>query len=333
SSDLLVPYVNVWGDVPENGWQQFFDSPRYSSGFAALWHSFSFTPETHMLKPYPIRVKATYALMQCFIEFTAANSEEIKRLRDQQRTTAMNATELPVRWTWDKEQYKLIDFKGYEHGYKTSLVSNLPRLFYDTTKPYEMKIKLFNHYKPSVMVKRPIAYILPQGWWKVTELLQLNKVKMRRLTRDTIVEVEQYYIDDYKSSMRPFEGHHLNSDVKLEKSVVKRQFRKGDWYIPMNQAANRFLMEVLEPESMDSYFAWNFFDPILGQKEGFSDYVFEDKAAKYLAQNAELRSRLEERRKTDTTFAKSARAQLGFVFQNSQWYEPDHLRYPVYRVL
>ncbi len=329
----LVPYVNVWGDVPENGWQQFFDSPRYSSGFAALWHSFSFTPETHMLKPYPVRVKATYALMQCFIEFTAANSEEIKKLRDQQRTAALNATELPVRWTWDKEQYKLIDFKGYEHGYKTSLVSNLPRLFYDTTKPYEMKIKLFNHYKPSVMVKRPIAYIIPQGWWKVTELLQLNKVKMRRLTRDTIVEVEQYYIDDYKSSMRPFEGHHLNSDVKLEKSVVKRQFRKGDWYIPMNQAANRFLMEVLEPESMDSYFAWNFFDPILGQKEGFSDYVFEDKAAEYLAQNAELKSRLEERRKTDTTFAKSARAQLGFVFQNSPWYEPDHLRYPVYRVL
>ena len=50
----------------------------------------------------------------------------------------------------------------------------------------------------------------------------------------------------------------------------------------MNQVANRFLMEVLEPQSDDSYFAWNYFDAILGMKEGYSDYVFEDRAAEFL---------------------------------------------------
>jgi hypothetical protein len=35
----------------------------------------------------------------------------------------------------------------------------------------------------------------------------------------------------------------------------------------MNQEANRFIMEVLEPQAPDSYFTWNFFDGILGQKE------------------------------------------------------------------
>jgi hypothetical protein len=58
-------------------------------------------------------------------------------------------------------------------------------------------------------------------------------------------------------------------------------FRKGDWYIPLNQTANRFLIETLEPQGEDSYFAWNFFDPILGQKEGCSDYAFEDIAAEF----------------------------------------------------
>ncbi len=67
----LVPYVNSFGDTPEDGWPEFWDSPRYSSGYAALWNSFAFIPETHMLKPYEQRVKSTYALMQCFIEFTA----------------------------------------------------------------------------------------------------------------------------------------------------------------------------------------------------------------------------------------------------------------------
>ena len=50
----------------------------------------------------------------------------------------------------------------------------------------------------------------------------------------------------------------------------------------MNQVANRFLIETLEPQAEDSYFAWNFFDGILGQKEGYSAYAFEDIAADYL---------------------------------------------------
>jgi hypothetical protein len=100
----------------------------------------------------------------------------------------------------------------------------------------------------------------------------------------------------------------------------------------MNQAANRFLIETLEPQGEDSYFAWNFFDPILGQKEGFSDYVFEETAANYLKHNPALQKKLEDKRATDTVFAKNARAQLNFVYQNSPYYEPAYMMYPVYRV-
>ncbi len=82
----LIPYVNHFDDRPENGWPEFWDSPRYGSGYATLWHTFSFVPETHLLKPYEQRVKATYALMQSFIEFTARNSEQIKNLRNQNQT-------------------------------------------------------------------------------------------------------------------------------------------------------------------------------------------------------------------------------------------------------
>ena len=100
----------------------------------------------------------------------------------------------------------------------------------------------------------------------------------------------------------------------------------------MNQPANRFLIETLEPTASDSYFAWNFFDGILGQKEGYSGYAFEDIAADYLKTNADLKNKLEQRRATDTAFAKNGRAQLNFVYENSPWVEPNYLRYPVYRV-
>ena len=156
---------------------------------------------------------------------------------------------------------------------------------------------------------------------------------MQQLKKDTTIEVEVYKIDEYKTSPRPFEMHHLNSDVKVSASLQKRKFRKGDYIVSLNQAATRFLIETLEPQAEDSYFAWNYFDGILGQKEGVSDYVFEETAAAYLNEHPEVKKKLEERKATDTTFAKSARAQLNFVYQNSPYFEPEYLRYPVYRIL
>lgn len=329
----LVPYVNHFGDSPAGGWPEFWDSPRYGSGYGALWNTFSFVPETHMLKPYDQRVKSTYALLRCFIEFTATHSGQIRKLRDEAKEAVKSAIEFPVSWTLDRSQYKEVLYKGYESGQKPSEVSGFPRLYYDRSKPYEKMVKILNQYAPKSFVKKPTAYIIPQGWWKVIDLLKLNKVQMSQLKKDTTIEVEVYKIEDYKTSARQYEMHHVNSEVKTSASIKKINFRKGDWYIPMNQAANRFLIETLEPQAEDSYFAWNYFDAILGQKEGYSSYSFEDIAAAHLKTNPELKAKLDQRRSTDTAFAKDGRAQLNFVYQNSMWMEPDYMKYPVYRLV
>jgi hypothetical protein len=328
----LIPYVNVFGDSPDNGWPEFIEGPRYSSGYAALWHTFSFVPETHMLKPYDQRVKSTYALMQTFIEFTSKHSEQIKNLRLQTKQSVKTQTDFPISWTLDRSKSDKRIYKGYTAGRKPSEVSGLPRLFYDRSKPYEKEIPFYNFYQPNAIIQKPKAYIIPQGWWRVIDLLKINKVQMMQLKKDTIIEVEVYRIEDYKTASRQYEMHHINSEVKTSSSIQKMQFRKGDYYIPMNQSANRFLMETLEPTAADSYFAWNFFDAILGQKEGFSGYAFEDVAADYLKKNPDLQKKLEDRRTSDTVFAKNAGAQLNFVFQNSSWFETAYLQYPVYRV-
>ena len=329
----LVSYVNSFGDTPENGWPEYWDSPRYSSGFATLWHSFAFIPETHMLKSYEQRVRSTYALMQCFIEFASKNSETIKNLRNQTKQSVKSATEFPISWQLDKTQFKEITYKGYEAGRKPSEVSGLPRLYYDRSKPFEKQVKIYNYYQAKTFIKKPVAYIVPQGWGKIIDLLKINSVEMHPLKNDSTIEVEVYHIDDYKTSPRQYEMHHVNSEVKISTSNQKIKFRKGDWYIPMNQVANRFLIETLEPQGEDSYFAWNFFDAILGQKEGYSGYAFEDIAAEYLKTHPDLKLKLDQKRESDTVFAKNANAQLNFVYQNSPYFEPDYLRYSVFRVV
>jgi len=330
----LIPYVNFnsSGDSPDNGWAEYWDSPRYSSGYAALWHTFSFVPETHMLKPYDQRVKATYALMQSFIDFTTKHMETIKNMRNKTKDITKTQAEFPISWTLDRSQFKEVTYKGFEAGRKPSEISGSPRLYYDRTRPYEKKIKIFNYFVPKTFIQKPKAYIIPQGWWKVIDLLKLNKIQMTQLKKDTTIEVEIYRIDDYKTSPRQYEMHHLNSDVKLSSRTKQMQFRKGDYYILLNQPANRFLIETLEPQAEDSYFAWNYFDGILGQKEGYSAYAFEDIAADYLKNNPDIKAKLNQRIASDSVLANSGRAQLNFVYENSPWFEPDYLRYPVYRV-
>lgn len=329
----LVPYVNNFSETPGKGWPQFFDAPRYSSGYATLFQSFGFTPETHMLKSYEQRVRSTYALMESFLEFVSKNSNEIISLREEAKRQVKVQQEFPLDWENDRTRFKEIEFKGYASGTKNSEVSGLPRLYYDRSKPYARMVPFYNVYKPVNFIQRPRAYIIPQGWWNVIENLKNNQVVMRRLEKDSSMEVEVYRIESYKNSPRQYEGHYYNSEVRTTASKQTLRFRKGDYYIPMDQRANRFLMEVLEPTAPDSYFSWNYFDPILGQKEGYSHYVFEDTAAELLKKDSSLKQRLEDRRKTDTAFARNGSAQLNFIYRNSPYYEPDHLRYPVFRVL
>jgi hypothetical protein len=328
----LVPYVDFAGNTPESGMTAYFDGARYSSGYATLWHSFAFVPETHMLKSYAQRVAATQALMESMIAFATKNSAVIHQLREQTKQSVQQQPGFPVSWKLDTTQVDQVLFKGYEAGHKPSEVSGLPRLYYDRSKPYEKQIRYYNNYASRIAINKPRAYIIPQGWWTVIDLLKLNKVNMQVLAKDTSIEVEVYRIDDYKTLPRQYEMHHLNTDVKVSSRKQVMRFRKGDYYIPLNQPANRFLVEVLEPQSDDSYFAWNYFDAILSRKEGYSPYAFEDLAAQYLNEHPELKKQLDARRASDTAFAKSASAQLDFVYKNSPYFEPDYLRYPVYRV-
>lgn len=329
----LIPYVNHFGNTPDSGWTAYADGPRYSSGYATLFHTFGFVPETHMLKPYKQRVESTYALMECFISFTSENSTRIKQLREQTKQAVKTQQQFPLSWEPDMSRYDLFTFKGYAADYKPSEVSGLPRLYYDRNRPYEKQIRVYNHFKAGNFVSKPEAYIIPQGWWAVTELLQNNGVRMRRLERDTTIEVETYKIADYKTAQRPYEKHYLHSGVKVSAGKQKITFLKGDYYIPMDQVANRYLMETLEPTGGDSFFAWNFFDAILGQKEGYSTYVFEDTAGEFLRDHPEVKKELEKRRGEDSTFANSGQAQLNFVYRSSPWNEPGFMRYPVFRVV
>ena len=329
----MCPYVNFEEGSVEKGWEAFPDYPRYSSGYAALFHTLSFISETHMLKPFKDKVWSTYALMQSMIAVAGAKSKEIIENRKADYAKDLKETSLPIKWKIDSTRRDMIVFRGYEASYKTSEVTGQSRLFYDHSKPFEKKVSYYDFYVSDNPVSLPEAYIIPQGWHDVIDLLKLNGVMMTRFAKDTIVTVEAYHIDEYKSYPRPYEKHHKNFDVKVSPSQQNIKFQKGDYIISTQQPARRFLVEMLEPVGDDSYFAWNFFDAILQQKEGYSNYRWEDVAAAYIKDHPEIQVALDQKKQSDPAFAANANAQLEFVYKRSPYYEPAHMRYPVYRLL
>jgi hypothetical protein len=329
----MTPYVEFEAGDAHRGWDGFYDEPRYSSGYAALFHTIAFMPETHMLKPFRDRVLATYALEQAMIGQASRLAGELLRKRKEDITADLDSVRFALDWKVDKSRWDTIVFKGYETGMKTSEVTGMPRLFYDHTKPFTSPVHFYNYFAADEWATVPRAYVIPQGWYAVVELLQLNGVQMHRLMQDSAIDVEVYHIADYKSSPRAYEKHHKNTAIQVKKDEEKIKFLKGDYVIATDQAARRFLVEMLEPVGEDSYFAWNFFDAILQQKEGYSAYRWEDVAGDWLRSHPIVRQQLEEKKRTDSVFAKNARAQLEFVYTHSPYYEPAHLRYPVYRIV
>lgn len=290
-------------------------------------------PETHMLKPFEQRVESTYQFMANVISIVQRDAKEIGTIKKQVEDKVKEQTRFSLQWTLNKDESSTIRFKGFEAKYKPSSVSGLERLYYDRNAPFEKDIKLWDNYVPTVAADKPIAYIIPQAWERVVNLLKLNGVQMKQISADSEIEVQAYYIEDYKSTSKPFEGHFLHTQVKLRTVEQKLKYYAGDYIVYTNQKQNRYIVETLEPQGVDSFFAWNFFDSILGQKEHFSAYVFEDDAAEMLKTDAVLKGKFEAEKARNPEFAKNAEGQLNWLYQNSPYYEKTFLRYPVGRLV
>lgn len=328
----ICPYVETMGETPESGIVGFMETPRFATGYAALFNCIGFVPETHMLKAYHDRVWATYDLMVTIINRASVDANEIIRLHKEADEAVKNQQTFALSWELDTTKYDMLDFNGYEATHVISKISGLPVLFYDRKKPYTKKIRYYNTYKPTNFVSKPTMYVIPQAWTDVVYRLQINGVKMKRLVRDTAFDANFYAITQVQHPRAPYEGHFNHRGTQVASSVQKMFAYAGDYIVINNQSCNRYIVETLEPQSDDSFFAWNFFDATLNQKEWFSDYVFDPKAEQVIAENPWIKTQLDSARKVDTALANSHWLQMNFIYQRSCYKEPTHNRYPVARL-
>jgi hypothetical protein len=331
----MVPYVNHWGGQLKNSYATFYDSPRYSSGLTTLHNVYGFITETHMLKPFKQRVYATYDYLLSSLEYAHEKSSYIQESRNAQKQSVATANRLPIDWSIDYFDFTQMEFKGYEYGYKKSEVTGEDRLYYDRARPVTKNMFYNGSMLATKFKDKPTAYLIRRGYTAVEDRLRWNGVQLIELKKDTSMHVASYIIEDYKTVKTPYEKHYLHSQTKASLDTVIWTFRKGDYLIPMGTDKDRFIIEMLDPEGPDSYFNWNFFDAVLQQKEHYSAYVFEDKAADIVKNNPTLKAQFEEAKSKSTENREKMTAQekLEWVYTHSLHYEKEHNRLPIFMVL
>jgi len=334
---IVESYFNLRdsADLSKGVERQVF-TPRFSNGYGALRNRPVVLVETHMLKSFGVRVRATYDLLTELLVAVNAKPEALRNAvaTADAGTTADGRSYDPAR----RETLRLeltdssrkITFRGTAFTIAQSDVSGSSWISYGST-PQDVEIPLFDDVRPTVTVAPPLAYAVPPEWKTVIERLALHGLRTRVLSRPVTAEFETYRLTKPVWQAPSYEGRHPLR-YSVEPVTEKRTLPAGSVIVPLDQPNARIAIHLLEPGAPDALAAWGFFDPIFEQKEYAEGYVLEKLARKMLAADPALKAEFEKRLETDAAFRENSRARLWFFYERSPYRDPTLGAYPVVRI-
>ncbi len=332
----VFPYVQFrrWHD-PKSGLVRDVAPAMFSQGYLAARNRPGLLIETHMLKPYKLRVEASYHCLIYALEILNHQANELKsliRLADDyvQSSEFMN-TPFPLKYEISRSDSSFIDFKGVEYEEIRSDITGGTWFKYSST-PVTFHLPIFAKAISTEAVKLPAAYVIPVEWAGVIDRLNLHGVRMRRLEKDSVIPVTSYKLKTPAWRSTPYEGRHPLSRIEYTTFAEKRVYPAGSVWIEVAQPAARVIIHLLEPKGDGSLLSWGFFDPIFEQKEYAEFYVMEPMAQQMLKENSELKREFEEKMESDSIFAGSQWQILNWFYERTPYVDKKRFVYPVGKV-
>lgn len=338
---VVAPYLDFRdGADPRNGLDYGNSQVRFSTGYAPQQSRAALLVETHMLKPYGARVKATYDLLLSVLEEIHSNPRAlVQAVRGAEaeasaRATAKDASKrMQVLATSVGERAVPFAWKGVETRWEYSDItgSRVPR--YGST-PWDTTVTMYREILPALSVRVPAGgYVIPQEWTDVLDRMALHGIKTRRLSRAWADTVELTRVTDHTSPNETYEGRLA---VRVLAARIERQvrsFRAGDVWVPLDQRGGPLAVTLLEAQSPDGFLAWGFFSTIFQKKEYGGDYVVEPMARAMLERDPKLAAEFRAKVESDSTFAKDPRARTDWFYRRSPWNDPEQDLHPIARAL
>jgi hypothetical protein len=334
-----TPYVMFknWHD-PRSGLVAYASGPRFSQGYAAVQNRPGLLVETHMLKDYATRVRATYAMVEQTMRIVGRTRDAllaaVKRADERAASAELRAAPLPVEFE-TTEKSTTVDFLGVEYTAEKSALSGGDWFRYGTA-PETFRVPYFNEIVPSVTVKLPLAYLVPPEWDDVIARLGWHGVAVRRLAGEASVKVRGYRFKNVSFSPggwfgpagRPYEGRQT-AQLDVEEIEGTRAFPRGTALVETAQRTARVIGHLLEPKAPDSFARWGFFNTVFQQPEYAESYVMERMAREMLAADPSLAGELAAAKKRSKALRTDPEAILEWFYERTPYYDRNADLYPI----
>jgi hypothetical protein len=331
----IAPYVTFrrWHD-PRSGLRQWVAGPRYSQGYAAVRNRPGLLVETHMLKPYPVRVAATRAILELTLAHLADHRAALRALADaaDARTASLAGRGEPVPLDFATgPDSVMVDFLGVRYEQVTSELSGGEYFVYHADEPETLRVPFFDQPVVTAAASLPAAYLVPPAWTAVLERLRWHAIRFDRLAAPAEVTVRGWRLEDVRWADRPYEGRHRVEFTAVPGDEV-RTFPAGTAVVTTDQPGARVIAHALEPAAPDALLRWGFFDAVLTRVEYVESYVIERMMAEMVRDDPDLRAEFEAARAADADLAGDPWAIRQWFYRRTPYHDSRAFVYPVARI-
>ena len=249
-------------DTVPRGWFTYDHRPRFGTNYYGLRNRVSILSEAYSHDPFERRVKSTYAFTRQLLSLIAERRHELAVVRAREMTGSMDnrvppvplRAALPPTATEQLVTFEVLARTGDSSRTQAGVPRGLRRTGEFRTRP----MPVFDRFVPTLSVRHPLAYLVSAADTAIVARLRQHGLRTVPLPA-TANYADEFVVDSIVRAPRAFQGHN-------EVRVV------GRWR-PVTELARHDLLEVpavgrlaplvinlLDPESDDSFATWNLLD-------------------------------------------------------------------------
>lgn len=306
----------------------FSFSPRFSHTYGDIRHMASILIENHSLKPFKQRVLGTYVFLEQAIRSLGAHFESLQKAVESDRNQPKES--IVVKFKFRDTPADSMKFLGVASSKVTSEITGAEYVQWEGT-PIEQVVPSILMDEPVTSVPVPKAYWISAEWSDVIQRIKAHGIEIEELTETKEIRLEYSKLTEYSMGNQPYEGEMRIRSFKKEEEYRAVQMPAGSIRMKTDQPLGELVVILAEPESVDSFFQWGYFNSVLSQTEYMERYIMEPLIAKMLTEDAALKTEFEEKKASNPEFAKNARAIYSWFYAKTPYFDQNWKVIPVGR--
>jgi hypothetical protein len=242
--------------------------PRYMVNYEGLRNRLGILSETFSHDGFEKRVLSNYLFLVSLLEYTGDHASRLKKIVSEADSATVSLIREQAGVLKKGVSYKIaaaekpIDLLVRETA-EVKEGNGRPRRRPTGRLYWISNVKHFNHFEPDKTATVPFGYVFPASLDKVAAKLEQHGVLVKRLSRKTRVDAEQFTITAYSREKRKSYGDH--NVVTADGTFARKTFSvdASSYYVDMRQPLAWLIFYMLEPQSDDGLLLWNYLDDYL----------------------------------------------------------------------